>query len=103
MPDVAASPADRRARMRELRAGFIRRLPAPAADGLRRVAQPLRASAQGPHQLANLEATVVAAMATNEAGIIGLSQEVARLEARVEELAAQIDALDAGRRADRES
>lgn len=100
---MVASPAERRARMRELRAGLIRRLPAPAGDGLRRLVRPLRASAQASLQVANLEATVVAAMATNEAGIVGLSQEVARLEARVEGLAAQIDALAAGRPADRES
>lgn len=94
---MAASPADRRARAQQMRSGLIRRLPSPVANVVRRVAAPFRASAQEPHQLANLQATVVGAMATNEAGIVGLSQEVARLSARVDELAKRLDALGAER------
>ena len=94
---MAASPVDRQARIRRYRAGIIRRLPAPVADALRKVTRPFRTSAQEPHQIASLQATVVGAMATNEAGIVGLSQEIARLAARVDELTARVDALAAER------
>ncbi len=96
---MTASAVDRRARVQRLRAGLIRRLPGPLADLLRAVTRPFRASAHQPHEMANLQATVLGAMATNEAGIVGLSQELARLSRRVDELAERIDDLSAERRA----
>lgn len=87
--------ADTRARVQRLRARLIRWLPDSLADGLRRAVGPFRSAAVEPNRLANLEAAMAGAAATDEASVVGLSQELARVEARVDELTARVDDLTA--------
>ncbi len=95
-----APSADRRASYQRFRSAVVRRLPAPVAGVARRAAGVVRGPARQEHQLANLQSTVIGAMATNEAGVVGLSQELGRLRAEVEELARRVDRLEAAARAD---
>lgn len=87
--------AGSRARLLRLRSGVMRRLPEPVADGLWRALRALRTAVQEPHQEVNLEATIIGALATSEASIIGLSQELAHLAERVDQLQRGNDELAA--------
>lgn len=89
-----ALSADSRARLMRLRSLAVRRLP-EAADALRRVLRPVRAAVQEPHQQINLEATVAGALATSEASIIGLSQELSHVAERLDQLQRVNDELTA--------
>ncbi len=82
---------DTRARVQRLRAGLVRRLPDRVERPLRR----LRDAAVESNRLANLEATVAGATATNEASVVGLSQELARLGRKVDDLTERVDELAA--------
>jgi len=62
---------------------------------LRRALRPFRDVAAEPNRLTNLEATFAGAVATNEASVVGLSQELARVEDKVDTLTARVDELAA--------
>lgn len=78
-----------------LRSGVVQRLPEPVANAVRRTLGPVRAAMQGPHPQVTMDATVAGALATSEASIIGLSQELSHVAERVDHLQRVNDELTA--------